>query len=636
LAGGTTVNLFCSGHAFLPDGRLLVGGGHLADGDGVNQAALYQTEAGASRAGVWSATGLMNKGRWYPTATTLPDGRALMLGGQYKINGTGDSLPNMTPQVWDNGAWIALVDAPHELVLDNYPRVHVASDGRVLVSGPLQQSWWLDTAGGGRWEKATFAREAQRDYAPAVMYDVDKVIYLGGGGDPSKSNRVEIIDLGAASPTWERPQPGGDMNFPRRQHNATLLPDGTVLVTGGTRGGGFNDLAAGQPVHLAELWNPADSTWAILAAEEMDRCYHATAVLLPDATVLSAGGGEFKDGDQPNDPLDTHRNAQIFRPPYLFNGNRPEITDAPPAVGYGENFDVPTPQSADIGKVTWLRLPSVTHAFDQSQRINFLEFQAQAGSLRVTAPRSPNVCPPGHYMLFILTKGGVPSIAKTVEIRLAPSPTLQPIEALTARSFPPSSHREDQVHQDPHARRAGIVAAAEGAAVVVGITSICPYGLGACWGGAHEALTQLDGVQLVSPIASADDSTAEVFLGDDRLPALVLWTEQFNRIVDGRYVLRGVEMTLHGAVSALDGGIVLAGAGRRPSVHLVPVRDGEKIQWDHNARTIKPLEPDEADAYERLNHALDDAPDGQTVTVTGPLTMTDRRFQLHVRRFSGD
>ena len=56
------------------------------------------------------------------------------------------------------------------------------------------------------------------------------------------------------------------MKFPRRQHNATVLPDGTVLVTGGTRGGGgpnngFNDLRPGQPVHVAELWNPATGEW---------------------------------------------------------------------------------------------------------------------------------------------------------------------------------------------------------------------------------------------------------------------------------------------------------------------------------------------------------------------------------------
>ena len=119
------------------------------------------------------------------------------------------------------------------------------------------------------------------------------------------------------------------MQHRRRQHNATLLPDGTVLVTGGTAGPGFNDVSPGKPVHAAELWDPATDTWTTLAAEAVDRCYHATALLLPDATVLSAGGGEFMVGAAPNAPADTHRDAQIFHPPYLFRGPRPVITSAP-------------------------------------------------------------------------------------------------------------------------------------------------------------------------------------------------------------------------------------------------------------------------------------------------------------------
>jgi hypothetical protein len=121
------------------------------------------------------------------------------------------------------------------------------------------------------------------------------------------------------------------MNFARRQHNATILPDGTVLVTGGTRGGGagdeaFNNLNLGQPVHIAELWDPRKKVktgqWTMLAAEQTDRCYHSTAVLLPDGRVLSAGGGEFllNEGTPQqvaNDPKDTHTDAQLFDTPAL-------------------------------------------------------------------------------------------------------------------------------------------------------------------------------------------------------------------------------------------------------------------------------------------------------------------------------
>jgi galactose oxidase len=72
-ADGTKVHLFCGNHAFLKDGRLLAVGGHLKDGNGVNQASIYDTPVGF--AGTWQATALMNNGRWYPTATTLADGK---------------------------------------------------------------------------------------------------------------------------------------------------------------------------------------------------------------------------------------------------------------------------------------------------------------------------------------------------------------------------------------------------------------------------------------------------------------------------------------------------------------------------------------------------------------------------------
>jgi galactose oxidase len=138
-------------------------------------------------------------------------------------------------------------------------------------------------------------------------------------------------------------------------------------------------------------------------------------VLLPDATVLSAGGGEFTIGGEPNDPRDSHRNAQVFHPPYLFHGPRPKITSAPAEIAYGETFSLKI-AGPDVGKVTWIRLPSMTHASDQSQRINVLKFHCDDGSLTVTAPERLEICPPGHYMLFVLSKAGVPSLARIIQI----------------------------------------------------------------------------------------------------------------------------------------------------------------------------------------------------------------------------
>jgi hypothetical protein len=58
----------------------------------------------------------------------------------------------------------------------------------------------------------------------------------------------------------------------------------------------------------------------------------------------------------------------------------------------------------------------VTHAADQNQRINVLEFRYDHSSVTIKAPERPEICPPGHYMLFVLSKAGVPSFARIVRI----------------------------------------------------------------------------------------------------------------------------------------------------------------------------------------------------------------------------
>ncbi len=406
-------NLFCSGHTFLPDGRLLVVGGHIGDGHGEPLATLYDPENET-----WTRIDDMNGGRWYPTAVTLPDGSALASFGSDQPGRLNDSQ-----QVGQDGHWRNIVNfnAP-----PLYPRMHVAPDGRVFMSGPLELTQFLDTSGGGAWQLLNPDQNKSnringlRDYAPSVMYDAGKILFVGGGNPPT--NAAEIIDLKKATPAWQKT---AAMRFARRQHNATILPDGTVLVTGGTQGNGgpnngFNDLRIGQPIRAAELWNPENNQWTVLAEEGVDRCYHSTAVLLPDATVLSGGGGEYRpqDGDpRENAPEDSHRDAQIFSPPYLFTGTtRPDITSAPGEVAYGQSFNVRVSQPDQVALVTWIRLSTVTHSFNQGQRFNKLEFTSDGTKLAITAPANRNVCPPGHYMLFVLSKEKVPSVARIIRI----------------------------------------------------------------------------------------------------------------------------------------------------------------------------------------------------------------------------
>lgn len=397
---GKDYDIFCSGHAFRRDGRLLVTGGHILDHVGLARASTYNPFTSS-----WTQHPDMNAGRWYPTSTTLANGDVLTVSGE--IN---PGQVNTLPQVFQEGSetWRDLTGAV--LAMPLYPFMYLAPNGRVFWAGPQDLSRYLDTSGTGAWSPVASSGMAYRDAASSVLYDTGKALILGGDpGDPHTippTASVEAIDLTVPVPQWTAVAP---MRHPRRQHTATLLPDGTVLVIGGTSATGFNN--ATGAVLTPELWNPSTGQWCTLADMQEPRLYHSTALLLPDGRVVSAGGGHPSDGEH-GDP--DHPNAQVFSPPYL-SGDRPTITIAPQSVAYGETFFVGTPD-ADIAQVTMIRLPSVTHGFDQNQRLVRLTFTPVAGGVQATVPASPDLCPPGHYMLFLLSSDGTPSIARIVRV----------------------------------------------------------------------------------------------------------------------------------------------------------------------------------------------------------------------------
>src|SRR5881396_1086778 len=378
--------MFCAGHNFLPDGRLLVAGGHITDGHGLPNTNLFDPVMHT-----WQAGSPMAKGRWYPTNTTLPNGEVVT------IAGTDEGGANVTiPEVWNGSSWRQLTTA--SLSLPYYPRSFVAPDGRVFYAGEQQQSRYLDVTGTGTWTNGPLRKFGTRDYGSAVMYEPGKILYVGGG---PPTNTAEIIDLNQPNPAWRYT---GSMAFARRQMNATLLPTGDVLVTGGTSGGGFNN-AVGA-VHASELWSPATGTWSTLASNAVTRIYHSTALLLPDGRVLHTGSGDG--GGSPEE-----RNYELYSPPYLFEGPRPVITGVTPGtVGYGQIVFVGTPDGGSIAKVTFIRLGSVTHAFDIGQRMVPLSFQQVSGGLSVAIPGSRTSAPPGPYMLFLVSGNSVPSEAR--------------------------------------------------------------------------------------------------------------------------------------------------------------------------------------------------------------------------------
>jgi WD40 repeat protein len=396
-----TFRIYCSAHTFLPDGRLLVAGGTTPTTGGLRLATMFNPSTSS-----WSPSGSMAQGRYYPTATTLPSGDVLV------VSGHDTTLRVVTiPEVRGSSGWRRLTTAPLSIPSPYYPAMFVAPNGKVFLAGFPQTTRYLDVSGTGQWTTVANRNVADRTMGSAVMYAPGKILYVGGGDPPTAS--AEVIDLNQASPSW-RTVPG--MAFARRQLNATILADGSVLVTGGTSGAGFNNQSGA--VHAAELWNPNTETWTTMASETSNRTYHGTAILMPSGRVLSSGSGEGGGVPYANSEL----TAQLFAPPYLYKSDgtaaaRPSITSAPSRLSYGQAFTVQTPEAVSVKRGTLIRLSSVTHAFNMSQLIYHLTFLATSStSIRAVAPTNANLAPPGPYMLFLINGSGVPSTAKIVTV----------------------------------------------------------------------------------------------------------------------------------------------------------------------------------------------------------------------------
>jgi len=410
-----TTNLFCSGHSFLPDGRLLVTGGHRSpDFDGAGE---RHTNVFDYRTNGWLRAPDMNLGRWYPYNVTLGTGESLTMSGSY----------------------------------------FQAMSGRAMGSRSFSQlSRLFDTnagKGAGSWMNVgntLFIHEI----GTSVLYDSNGKVLLTGGfttGTLDPSNTTEVIDLSVNDPatgfpTWRQVP---SMNYPRVYHTATILPNGKVLVTGGTTCTGRNNVdCTSDPLTAAattaEMWDPTGSPspdpstvpWCKMAKQKEVRAYHSIAALLPDGKVLVGGGGlpgavgeidangvRITDVDLAHAKIFGHKNVEIYSPPYLFdsmgnNAVRPSITSPPPpSITYGQTFSIGVSGAGPTPKVSLVRLASVTHGFNQDQRIIFLNHTLNGSTgLNLVAPPDANKCPPGYYMLFVINSSGVPSISEIVRV----------------------------------------------------------------------------------------------------------------------------------------------------------------------------------------------------------------------------
>jgi hypothetical protein len=396
----TSSNIFCAGLVMLADGRLIVVGGHQDPTAefGIKESNLYDP---LSR--TWMHLPNMLSPRWYPSATRLADGRVVVLSGQITPGVWADS-----PEIYNpaTNTWSALASLnTSDMHEGGYPQAHLLPTGNIFVMGVGEAVMRTLDVGAQTW---TNEGTLPFTFGSAAMYRPGKFLYTGGGPtwDGPSGTSAAVVDATGPTVTQHAVAP---MAYPRFQHNLVMLPDGRVLAVGGSTVVNTPSTTGSLP---AEIFDPNTETWTTMAAQQVPRMYHSTAVLLPDGRILSTGGGAAAINDSPT--------GEIYSPPYLFAGPRPVINNAPLTIDYSTPITIHTNDAANIATVSLIPLASETHTLDSSQTYLPLSFTKGTNQLIATPPANGNLAPAGYYMLFIVNGNGVPSVARIVQISASP------------------------------------------------------------------------------------------------------------------------------------------------------------------------------------------------------------------------
>lgn len=423
----TPVDLFCSGHAQLANGNILIMGGTKAYPDPVGDVAFtglttsYIFNVATSS---YQRTNDMNDGHWYPSSTEMGNGDVVTLGG---MDTRGDG--SVQTEYWSNaaGAWLPPANVKQTYSWwGMYPTMILTADGKLFYTGshtfgpslPGSGASLYDYQAGTITDIPGLREKDLRDQSAALMLPPaqNQRVMIMGGGDVNNNltagNTTDIIDLNRADPAYT---PGPNLlpgtsddegmetgNMGKGYVSAVILPNGKVFETGGS----LHDRA--DNVHEASLYDPVANTFTALPVDPVGRGYHNEAILLADGRVLSVGGN-------PGDGSFEMR-MSVYSPGYLFSTARPTIGAVAATWRYGSTQAIPFTSGNGVKSIQLIKPAAVTHSSDSNARSVNVPFTLNGNTATGTVTANPNIAPPGYYALSILDNNGVPSIAKWVKV----------------------------------------------------------------------------------------------------------------------------------------------------------------------------------------------------------------------------
>lgn len=442
-------NAFCSGGAFLADGRFVSIGGNAplefvddSVGDGFRAIRYLSRSATDARqdgqAWVESTNNQISTARWYASVQTMPDGTLFVASGS--LNGLDPTvLANNNPtyeilnaQGVPNGRSISMNILRDHQPYYMYPFIHLLNTGDLFVF--VSKSSQIFNVAGNRIVRAlpdlpgdfrTYPNTGGSVLLPLKSSDgyAPDIIICGGGAyqditSPTDASCGRIQPL-ATTPRWEM----DSMPEGRGMVEGTLLPDGTVIWLNGCNQGAQGFGIAAGPTLTALIYDPArplGQRFTRGPASAIARLYHSVAVLLLDGTLMVAGSNPVEQpmvtpvaNQVPSEDFVTEYRIEIYTPPYLqgANANRKPtniVLSSKALKADGSRFTIrfTSPASAKAVKVSLYHGGFVTHSLHMNHRMVFLDtrgFRARATSqtLTVTMPPNRNVAQPGPYVVYV-------------------------------------------------------------------------------------------------------------------------------------------------------------------------------------------------------------------------------------------
>jgi hypothetical protein len=362
----------------------------------------------------------MNEARWYPTLTTLSDGRILSVSG---LDDIGQLVPGKN-EIFDprTRKWTYTKKIRQ---FPTYPALFLLQNGKLFYSGS-NAGYGPDDVGRdpGVWDVDTNAFTRLPGLSDAHLMETsgtvmlppaqdERFLVIGGGGvgeSKLSSRKTRLIDLRAKHPRFTD---GPSLEKGTRYPQSSILPDDTVLVSGGSQDyRGRSD----SNILQARLYHPDTNTFERVADPLVGRNYHSGSILLPDGRVMFFGSDSLY-GDKANTkPGRFEQRIEIYTPPYLYHGARPDLSGGPKTVARGASATFTSRHASAIRKLRLIRPSASTHVTDVDQRSVAVDFTTSGDQVKVTVPKNRNLVQSGWYMLFAVDDQGTPSVAQWVRV----------------------------------------------------------------------------------------------------------------------------------------------------------------------------------------------------------------------------